>query len=149
MSIKSALATYLAANAGILAVAVGGVWPVALSQDSNGKITPRPALTYRRMPSDHEHELEGGGGYSFAMFRLTAWGDQYSDADALGEAIRLAMQGFNGTVAGTEIGTVVLKNDFDEYVQPPDGSSQGFFAVHHDYKVGYVESVPQNSNELL
>lgn len=138
MSIKAAMTTYLEAHSGITAVCGQRVFPVALPQSS-----ARPALTFRRMPkSGHDQRLTSASGTSLATFRLMAWGDSYKSADTLGEAMRQAMQGFSGTWDTTRVDAVILVDDFDDFVDPKDGSDRGYFAVIHDYQIRYAESIP-------
>lgn len=140
MSVRSDLVAYLAGVSGVSAIAGTRIRPVALEQDD-----ARPAVTVRRMPSDHDHRLSGGAGRSTATFQIRSWGNLYKDADTLGEAVRQAMQGFGGTMGSTEVTSVRLVNDFDDFVYIPPGSGKGVFCVVNDYHVQYVESIPTPS----
>lgn len=137
MSIKASLRSYLTSDPMLTAGAVGGVHPVALPQDR-----PRPAITYQRMPSDHDANLKGATGSSLATFRIVTWADSYSDAETVSEYVRKAMQGFSGNMNGTQVGSVTLANDYDDYTEPPDGSAGGIFQVVFDFHIRYSESVP-------
>ena len=137
MSVKTALATRLTLDAGVSALVGFRVYPVALPQNA-----PRPAITYQRMPSGHDQTLTKASGTSLGVFRIRSFGDKYSEADQVAEAVRQALQAFSGTVDGTTINAVVLTNDFDEFFQPQDASDQGVFCVTFDFHVRYAESIP-------
>lgn len=138
MSIHSALTTHLEGAAGITALCSTRIYPVALPQDA-----ARPAMTYQRMSgSPHDHTITKASGTSLAKFRLMYWGNTHKAALSLAEAGRQAMQGFSGVVGGTSINAVVLIDDYDDFMQPQDGSEKGIFAVVHDYHIRYAESIP-------
>lgn len=138
MSIKSGLADYLSENAGIAALAGDRVYPVALPQN----IKSRPAMTYMRLPSDHDQNIQKASGTSLGKFRLSSWGTTYKQADTLAEAARAAMQGFIGVMGDVTVSAVTLKNDYDDYAEPIDAKSAGDFVVQHEYHIRYTESIP-------
>ena len=142
MSIKVALRKHLGAQEGIANLVTDSkgvrIFPVALEQGR-----ARPALTYQRLPkSTHDHNLKQASGSSLATFKLVCWGDTYEQADTLADAVRHGMQGFGGVVEGTQIDSVVLADEFDDFEEPQDGSSRGIYAVHLDFKIRYAETIP-------
>jgi hypothetical protein len=141
MGIKSAIRIYLTGQAGITAL-VGSspvrIYPIKLPQ-KNPKL---PALTYRRLSGQHGHNIGGSSGTAIPTFRFDCWGATYEDADKLAEAMRQVMQGFGGEMDDTDVRTVVLADDFDDYEPPEDGSDDGFFHVTLDYAIRYTETIP-------
>jgi hypothetical protein len=140
MSIRSALRTYLFADAGIAAIAGPRICPVKLPQG-----LPRPALIYRRArkEGDHAHYLSGAAGHASALFEITAAADSYSAADALAEAVRQALDGAqNLTVAGTTIRNACLIDEEDGFAEPIDGGDDGVFFTTLIYELLYTETVP-------
>lgn len=84
MSIKSSLRSYLAADGGVATIVGARIYPVSLDVSA-----PRPALVYQRMQrSPHDQTLTASLGTSLATFHITAFADDYADADALAEAVR-------------------------------------------------------------
>lgn len=148
-SIRAALYSQLAGNAGIQAIAgsPARVFPIKLPQD-----TPRPAVVYRRMPAKsddapedegHVHDLSGSAGYAVALFKLDCLADSYSLADQLGEAVRQCLDGLNQeTVAGVQVLAVTIADEMDDFDDPLDGGDTGVFAVSTLYRIAYAESVP-------
>jgi deferrochelatase/peroxidase EfeB len=134
------LRSYLAADAGVSALVASRIYPVALDVTA-----PRPALVYQRMPrSPHDQTLTASLGTSLATFHITAFADDYADADALAEAVRQAMQAFSGTMGATHVDSAVLADDYDEYFDPVDGSSRGTYAVISEFRIRYRESIAAN-----
>ena len=138
MTIKSALASYLKSKPELVALVSDRIWPVALPQKK-----PRPAITYRRLPSGHDHTLTSSAGTSLATFRIASYGDSYEDADLVAEAVRSVMQGFSGVFVSTKVNSVVLGDESDDFFEPQDGSSLGVYVVNLDFRIRYAESIPQ------
>lgn len=136
-NIRSAINAHLAAATAVTAIVNDRIYPVALPQDR-----PRPAITFSREKSGHDHNLKKASGTSLATIRVNSWGDKYKDAAALSEAVRVAMQGFSGTADGVKIDCMTLMDDYDEFVQPQDGSDKGIFAVVFEFHIRYQESIP-------
>ena len=140
MSIRSGIFNYLSNQSTITAIvgtAPPRIYPVALPE---GK--PRPALLYKRVEGGHDSTLKGSGGHALGKFEFDAIADNYSDADALAEALRQVMQGFVGTFGDTAVRAVVLEEEVDDYLGPVDGSGRGVYTITLTYAIRYTESVP-------
>lgn len=122
MSIEEAIYTRLGAVAGITSLIGSGdnlrAYPTDLPQSASV-----PAVVFQRISGVRAHAQDDGGpaGFSEARFQFTCWDDDPDGAKDLGEAVRLAFDGFKGTVAGIRIDRASIANDFDD--KDPDSGS--------------------------
>ena len=140
MSIRSGLFSHLSGTAAITAI-VGTspkrIYPVFLPQGR-----PHPALIYKRIDGGHDHNLKGSAGHATGKFQIDALSDSYEGADTLAEAVRQAMDGFGGTFGSTDVRSVKLDDEEDDYVEPFDASDEGVFVITLTYSILYAESIP-------
>lgn len=67
-----------------------------------------PALVYTRQSSDPQYRLEGGASLNQVRIEVDCYADTYTDAKALSESVRLAME------AASYKGTLIFDSDFYE-----------------------------------
>ena len=71
------------------------IYPMKLPQEPTF-----PAIVYQRISGDHEHAHgTRASGLAMPRYQFDAYADTYTGADNLGEQIRLALQGFSGTIS--------------------------------------------------
>ena len=100
--IETAIYQRLAAFAGLTAL-VGGasaprITPHLLTQD-----TAYPAVTYFVVSAPRETAMGSDPGIVHARMQVECWALKYLDAVNVAEQVRLALQRYRGTVAGTVI----------------------------------------------
>lgn len=148
MLINEAIRRHLIANAALVAVVGQRIYPNKLSQG-----VTYPAIAYRRAgKTTVEHLEEDNGGHAgLAQFRIrffstTTQANGGSDtAFEVDELLRLAMQGFRGTVTDLtaspvetlEINTILHQTTFDGY----DDETQTYQVIS-DYDVWAEEATP-------
>lgn len=140
MSIRSGLFSYLSGQASVTAIvgtSPARIYPVYLPEGR-----PRPSLLYKRTDGGHDHTLKGSAGNALAKFEIDVIADSYSEADALAEVVRQVMQGFKGMFGTTDVRSVILDDELDDYVGPIDASDKGVFFITLTYSIRYTESVP-------
>lgn len=106
---------------------------------------PYPCVSYRRTSAGHHHNLDGSQGCCEADFEFDVWGDDTEEVEAVGEAIRLKLQGFVGTMGsgpGTTVFKVTLINEQDFFHPPQDGSDGGIHRTTFSYNIGFDVAIP-------
>lgn len=121
---EKALVARLAEVAGVTVLLGTGsamrVYPQAAKKNST-----RPYVTYFRVSTnaDQSASLEGGRAtVAWSRVQFDVWSEQYDTAKAVEDAIRLALDGWSGTLKGVTVNSVrrVEARDFYEPdTQPP------------------------------
>ena len=108
-----------------------------------------PYITYQRIAVDHVESVAGSSGLANALVQVDCWAASYAGANALGEAVRLRMQGFRGTVGSQDIQAVLLSSDRDAPEDPVrierggvHGDEVGIHGVQFDFDIWYCEAQP-------
>jgi hypothetical protein len=113
--IETALRELLETNAGVQAIAAGRVWPLKLPQSAE-----LPALVYQRISTpDPPLGLEGEVGPSRPRFQVSSWAATDGVARQLGAAVRTALHGHSGVIAGEPIRLMRVANSLDGYEPGP------------------------------
>ena len=82
---------------------------------------------------------QGPLGLCGSRFQIDAWALKYKDALTLADAVRIALDGYSGTVAGTVIQCITLDNSRDFYEDDPEQ-----YRVSRDYMIWHQESIGTN-----
>lgn len=79
--------------------------------------TPQlPAVTYFRVSSGQDYELEGAEvQVRPARFQIDCWDDGYEDMLTLGDAVRAALSGYIGTMGADTVQIIFIDDMTDEY----------------------------------
>ena len=101
-----------------------------------------PAITVRRVGALHEHNLDGAAGSCVASIQLDCWATTNAAAETIGEAVRLVMDGFVGTMGDKAVAVCTFEFEIDLYDEPRDASDVGVYHVAQDYAIRYTESIP-------
>ena len=86
----------LIGDSAIAALAGTRVYPVLLPQAPT-----LPAITYQFVSGFREPGLDGPPGLNRARVQLDCWASTYMESEALANAVRLALDGFQGGVGGS------------------------------------------------
>ena len=81
---------------------------------------PMPAITYQRISTPRPLAHNGDQGYAMFRVQINCWaertvtGSGYAQVKQLAEEVRLALNGFSGTVAGVVVGLIQIDGERDE-----------------------------------
>lgn len=140
MSIETSLHTYLSSNDGITSIVGEDIWKGRLPQSF---MWDGPAITFRKISEVHDHNLDGGSGCARARIQIDCWSPTAAVAENVAEQIRLALQGYAGSIGDIEATSVVLDNVIHMPEAPIDSSDNWRFHIVCDFLVIYRESKPQ------
>lgn len=110
-TIEEALRAILTANAGVTAIVSTRVYPVVIPQAAT-----LPAVAYQRISATREHNLGGPGGLTRVRFQLTMAAATYAAMKALANAVRVALDGYRGTVSGVFVQAALSEGEREQFV---------------------------------
>ena len=130
--------TILAADAGVTALTTR-IHSDFLPQP----VSTRTALTVRVIDTLHTHTLIRDSGVARARIQIDSFAQTRTDANALAEAVRLALQSkHSGDNAGVFINEITLAAGDQQIIEPPEtAGDQRRFVVSQDYFVFYRVTV--------
>lgn len=134
MSLEAGIYDRLAARPGFVAIAGNRVYPGRFPDNLT-----LPALTYVRVaPRPRPQRLGGGGpvGLAEAVYQLDAWARDYDTAAALADQVRIAFDGFAGSIGGVTVSGASLLADRDS----PEPET-GLFRRILEIRIPYTESI--------
>ncbi len=135
MTIEEAITAHIKANAGLTALIAGRVYPTHMPQNPT-----LPAMVYNRISGERVQNMQGSSGLASPRFQFDCFARTYAEAKGVGEALRLAIEGFSGTmggVSGVDVNSCLLQSDQDGYEDDLQ-----LFWVTADYIVWHVEPKP-------
>lgn len=101
-----------------------------------------PYLTYNRITSERYWSLdEGPCGLVRGRVQIDTWSDNYDTGRELSELVRLALDGFSGSMLEVTIQGIFLFNEFESYDKPKSGEEMGIYRCTHDYIVWFEEAL--------
>jgi hypothetical protein len=127
------LVTFLSANAAIAALAGSRVYPVNLPQKPT-----LPAISFHDISSVWVRDLSGPPTKVRRRIQIDAWANTHLEAQQLGDAIRRALNGFDGSMSGTHMGSVWADNRFAD--SAPEGGVAGIYRVSQDFIFAATEN---------
>lgn len=113
MTIEEALVAHLASDAAVAASVSDRIYPAVLPQKPG-----YPAIVYHRVSGPREHSQDGPSGLAHARFQLDCIDGTFRGARELGAAVRLALDGFSGTMGGGDgvpVGAVFIEDEDGDY----------------------------------
>lgn len=135
LTIEEALKAHLTANAGLVALIASRVYPVQLPQNPT-----LPAMVYNRISGERVQHMEGSSGLASPRFQFDSFGRTYAEAKGVSEALRLAVEGFSGTMGGVngpDVNSCLLQSDQDGYED-----DLHVYWVSVDYIIWHTEPKP-------
>jgi hypothetical protein len=140
--IEKALRAKLIGDATIAALVSGRVFPDKIPErDTDGDPPVMPALVYQMIASNRDHTLDGPSGLVEGAFQIKCFDDNYSGAVDLADAVRLEIDGFEGTVAGVEIHGIFLDVEIDLPAVMVGAETLKRYCKVLDFRVNYLEAV--------
>jgi len=107
--IESALRSILITDDTVKAITTR-CYPIAIPQSPT-----YPLILYTRITGMRDHVLQGPSGAAHPRFQVEAWAETYTVAKSLASAIRVALDGYSGTVLGVVIGSILIDSERDIY----------------------------------
>lgn len=106
-----------------------------------------PFLVINQDDNEHEHDMSGASGYKHTQLVIDGFALTYAGAEALLDAMRLALDGYRDTVTTgsgktLKIHHCFLDNDSIESVKPESGEGQSYYNVISKWLVVSPETVP-------
>ena len=106
-------------------------------------VTARPTITVQRISATHKRDHAGQLGIATTRIQLDVWAATAASADAVAEAVRVAVDG----VGPITMGTTPIVRAFDDgesstYNQAIDGSDTGEHRVTQDWIIWHTETTP-------
>jgi hypothetical protein len=109
--IETGLVTFLNADTGVSAITGTRIYPMILPQNPT-----YPAITYSRNSVDRDMTLEEGQtDFASADIQIDAWSTSYSGAKTLWQAIKDAIQNFQGSMGAIAVQRAFVVGDLDVY----------------------------------
>lgn len=107
-SIDESLVTILQASTAVTALAGQRIYPLRALQTAQ-----RPLVIYQRISATREHSHDGPSGLARPRFQFRCVANSFSQARGLADAVRGALDGYQGTVGGVRIDAIVFQNELD------------------------------------
>lgn len=107
-SIDESLVTILQASAAVTALAGERIYPLRALQTAQ-----QPLVIYQRISATREHSHDGPSGLARQRFQFRCVAGGYGQARQLADAVRGALDGYQGTVGGVRIDGIVIQNELD------------------------------------
>jgi len=109
MVIEEALYSHLAADGGVSALVGNRIYPIEAPQQA-----ALPYLVYQRVSGPRVRSHSGPSGLASPRFQITGAAETYPSLRALMNAVRVALDGFRGTMGGgVEVGAAFVENELD------------------------------------
>lgn len=106
--IEAAIRSLLLANSAVAAIVGTRIYPATSPQ---GVTSPR--IVYERISTMRVHSMAGATGLVRPRIALDCFGDGYAGSKALGDAVRLALDGYKGIAGEDRIYGVFLDSQSD------------------------------------
>lgn len=132
MTLDEAVYTRLTTHAGVSALVATRVYPVVLPQAPTF-----PALTYQLISEIRPSHIGGPGHLPGALYQVTAWGTTLLSVRAVLDAVRGALDGYQGTVGTVVIQASILEEQRDDPGYQPE---VGIYGASADYRIWWNES---------
>jgi hypothetical protein len=123
--------------------AVTAVVPAAqIYQEQRPQGQAWPSITITSPDTEHGQDLSGSAGYGDFAVDVNIWARLIDDRDAAGEAVRLALHGFSGTLTTLYVQGILLESDTTFFEPDRVAAQNGFFHRYFRFVVMRGESVP-------
>lgn len=104
------------------------------------KTAALPFITWRRAGVSREHTLAGPMGMPSVTVEMQSFANTYEDAREVADRVRLVLDGYRGTVNNTEVKSVSLENELDDFVQLAGGDLPPVYQVTQTFNVLWQET---------
>ena len=141
-TIRQAFRSLIINNAGVSGSALGtNLFPDRAPEDA-----PDTYGIYYVISGVHHHHMEGAAGLANDRFQVDVYSKVPDTADEIQELIRLAIDGYRGTITGmggnVYISRILALGDNDVAEPPAGGSDSPYYRYSKDFDVWYKETIP-------
>lgn len=142
MSMRNALVAELEGDAGVSALVGTRIYPVVAA-----RLATLPYIIFQEITPETWHHMTAAAGLKPSRWEMTFVASSASGAAALGEAVREALDGFQGTMgSGGNTASVSMCHRFggprEDYEDKDDASPVELYTVIQAYNITHTESVP-------
>lgn len=135
MNIKEALYRYLVNHPQVGPAVQGRVYPVHLPQAPGS-----PSIAFQKLNSPRDHTHDGPSGLAWPRFGLVMMATTPTAAEELAAKVRLALDGFAGTMPGGSGEQVAVDGIFlDDEGEDGYDDELGLYWVSHEYEIWHHE----------
>lgn len=107
--LEEAIYYILTEDSGVSALIGTRVYPLVIPQNAT-----LPTVVYQEISSVLTHQMRPMIGLTRARYQFWCWAATYTGADALAEAVRLALDGYSGTANNVRIDSIQLQDESDK-----------------------------------
>lgn len=108
MSIDEALVSILENNPGVASLVGSRIYPLFARQTA-----VKPFVIYQRISSERLHSHSGTSGLARPRCQVRCVAGSYSELRSLATAVRVALDGYQGSVGTMRIDAITLENEID------------------------------------
>lgn len=119
-----------------------GVVDVAVYPDHIPQTATLPCISYWLVSRVHVHNLDGAAGVAQARIQIDVWSHSKTEADRYAKDLRIALDGYRGTMTDVDVMGVVYEDRNVFYEAPEDGSDFGTFHIALDFIFHYRVTIP-------
>jgi len=119
VSAENAVYHRLVGSPGVARLVGFNIFPVAVPKGADF-----PFIVYRRATIARETALSGPILMPEVNLQIASWAMHYDDARTLADRVRIALNGYIGTVAGVTIHDMRLVSEVDDYLDPTSVGAQ-------------------------
>ena len=102
-----------------------------------------PVVTYTPISVEHETNLDGVAGIATITIAFDSWSNVYSDTAEDSELLRLALDGYRGSMGEYTVLDCQLDDEHSEYHANVDDSDLGTHQRTQIYEIVYIETIPE------
>lgn len=136
--IEEGLYSYLSGKAAISALVSTRVYPMLVPQGAT-----YPAISYQKISGNHVRALSGStAGLANPRIQINCWARTYSAAKSLAEQVRLAMDGYAGSMGSESVNACFLMDERDQFEPSPGNEADRLYCTQLDFEVWHGETVP-------
>lgn len=137
MSLKAVVRALLLQNGSVTQLVGDRIFQRLSPQDITS-----PTIVFSIISRPHDHTMEGSSGYASARVQVNCYGPTAAIADRLGEAVRLTLQGYKGTIGDTDVHHCLLLDDRDGMDPAPGAQGRRLFVNSLDFELAHREARP-------
>lgn len=126
------LVSYLNGQAAISVLVASRIYPLNLPQNPT-----LPALSYAQISAVRTYDLIRDLRKSRTHMQIDCWASTAKAAHELATAVRHALSGFYGSMAGTQVHLIRIDNERDWFEDP--AGVTGLFRVTQDHIISHLE----------
>ena len=134
MAAEKAIRSILIDDGDVGALVGDRIFPIVRRENS-----ALPAIVYQQISGVRDQMFSGPSGFVEARFQINCWAETYEGADELAEAVRGALNGYNGTKESVVIQCIHLLDEGDMPSMLADNEGLSFHGKRLDFMVWFDE----------